>query len=169
MRFFIPPHSDKIDDSDADTILKGLFHTIASLSDTDSKKQALLEYLLAVGSAVPLPKALVANPLKEKLNEASLKALVTSFGSNIRSMTGPRQIITAVINTWIWANHNKLFEKTFAKRGRIDVDPHCKWIIHAAIEVATRSLVGKNLKVNRLSIPKGSNQVYHNQIKLIYK
>ena len=92
MRFFIPPHSDKIEDFDADTILKGLFHTVVSVSDTDSKKQALLEYLLAVGSAVPLPKAVVANPLKEKINEASLKALVSSFGGNVRSITAPRQV-----------------------------------------------------------------------------
>ena len=65
------------------------------------------------------------------------------------------KIIAAIINTWIWANYNNVFEKTFAKRGRIDVDPHCKWIIHAAIEVATRSLVGKILKANKLSNPKG--------------
>ena len=78
------------------------------------------------------------------------------------------QIITAVINTWIWANYNKLFEKTFAKRGRIDVDPDCKWVIYAAIEVATRSLVGKTLKVNKLSNQKGqqSNTIQPNYVDL---
>lgn len=39
--------------SDADSILKGLFHKAVSLNDIDSKKQALLKYLIAVGSAVP--------------------------------------------------------------------------------------------------------------------
>lgn len=90
MRFFIPPHSDKIKDKDADMILKGMFHQIVSMGDTENKKQALLEYLIAVGSAVPLPKTMVVNPLKEKLKTP---LFVTSIGS----LAAPREVSTTAL------------------------------------------------------------------------
>ena len=56
------------------------------------------------------------------------------------------KIIAAVISTWVWAN----FEREFSKSDRIDVDPECKWIINAAIEVATRNLNALTSKINKI-------------------
>ena len=49
----------------------------------------------------------------------------------------------ATITTWLWANHRKSFERAFTKSGRIDVDPECKWLINAAVDLAAKALLAE--------------------------
>jgi hypothetical protein len=88
MRFFIPPNSDKIDDSDATKILKGSFHLLAISKENFNKKQSVLEYMYAVGSAVPLPKNFVLTPLQDYLVKNPFKALVNSLDTNTTKEIG---------------------------------------------------------------------------------
>ena len=56
-----------------------------------------------------------------------------------------KQVISAIISIWLWANHHSSFEKAFEKNGRIDVDHHCKWLINAAVEKGTIPLLSTGL------------------------
>lgn len=45
--------------------------------------------------------------------------------------------------TWLWALYSNSFEKAFAKSGRIDVDPECKWLIRAAVDASIRAIMSE--------------------------
>lgn len=47
----------------------------------------------------------------------------------------------SVILAWLWAQHKESFQRAFAKSGRIDVDPECKWLIQTAVDAAARALM----------------------------
>lgn len=42
---------------------------------------------------------------------------------------------------WLWAQNKTSFQRAFAKSGRIDVDPECKWLIHTAVDASVRALM----------------------------
>jgi len=157
MHFVIPPKTEKIDETDVNMIVKGLFHLVLPLSESETKKRALLQYLLLVGSAIPLPKTLVNNPLKDRLNDPSWKSTITSFGTSTGSTTTAREIIGTVINIWLWANHKDVFKNAFAQSGRIDVDPQCKWLIHATLDVVTRELCNGSIDILKLASRPGQD------------
>lgn len=62
MRFFVPPSPPGLGNDAAEMILKGCIHKI-SLNEDKSKA---LEYLVLVGTAIPIPRALISNPLKDR-------------------------------------------------------------------------------------------------------
>ena len=47
----------------------------------------------------------------------------------------------AAILVWLWAQNKRSFQRAFAKSGRIDVDPECKWLIHTAVDASVRALM----------------------------
>lgn len=49
-------------------------------------------------------------------------------------------MVVAAITGWLWAEHKDCFQAAFAKSGRIDVDPECKWLIHTTVEVSVRAM-----------------------------
>lgn len=42
---------------------------------------------------------------------------------------------------WLWGNNKTSFQRAFAKSGRIDVDPECRWLIQTAVDVSVRALM----------------------------
>ena len=50
------------------------------------------------------------------------------------------QVVVAVILIWLWNCHEVDFQRAFAKSGRIDVDPTCKWLVFATVDVSVRAL-----------------------------
>lgn len=42
---------------------------------------------------------------------------------------------------WLWNYHEDDFQSAFAKSGRIDVDPTCKWLVQAAVDTSVRALM----------------------------
>jgi len=148
MRFIVPPLPDALKSEIADLICQSKFHEALETSvkeDTTTHnkpgvpKPNLVEYLLAVGAAVPIPKALIATPLKERFNSPTLKNL----GGNPGSSAIAREVVVASILTWLWALYSDSFEKAFAKSGRIDVDPECKWLIRAAVDTSIRAIMSE--------------------------
>lgn len=135
MKFFAPKIPSAISSDEATLIRAGKFNDVVSGIFDVSKRSAALEYLVSVGTAVPIPKALVAGPLKERLNTPGFK----NVGGNGAS-TSLRDIAAASILVWLWAQHERNFQRTFEKSGRIDVDPDCKWLIQAAVDTAVREL-----------------------------
>lgn len=49
--------------------------------------------------------------------------------------------MVAAILVWLWAQNKRSFQRAFAKSGRIDVDPECKWLIHTAVDASVRALM----------------------------
>jgi hypothetical protein len=117
----------------SDLIQKGKFH-IAVLNLPDSSKLLALDILGTSAAVVPVPKALVSSPLKEKLSNSGLK----TGGSGAPNI--PRDVIVSVILVWLWANHGKEFQEAFDKSGRYDVHHGCNWLIHTAVETAVFAL-----------------------------
>ena len=138
MQFYVPAAPSGIPSDIATKVLMArTSEAIEAWESGDAVFDAgvLIDYLLAVGVAVPIPKALVANPLKDRISTNTMKN--TSFG-NIPATA--REVIIASILLWLWKHHEDCFQKAFAKSGRIDVDPECKWLINAAVERAVLSL-----------------------------
>eukprot|EP00934_Nitzschia_sp_Nitz4_P000090 Nitzschia sp. Nitz4//scaffold80_size88189//35047//40827//NITZ4_005086-RA/size88189-processed-gene-0.72-mRNA-1//-1//CDS//3329558627//90//frame0 len=136
--FFVPPAPEALSADAATHVLHARGHEalqMAEASDASVDCSVVLDYMLAVGSAVPIPKALVANTLKEKLNAPQTKG--HSVGNFPQSA---KDIIVACINLTLWRHHDGCFQKAFAKSGRIDVDPDCKWLISAAVDHAVHAL-----------------------------
>ena len=109
-----------------------------------------MNYITSVGMAVPIPKTVVMNPLKDRMNGLVFK------NSNVGSMpASSRDIIAAVILLWLWRNQEGCFQRAFAKSGRIDVDPECKWFINAAVNKAVTALsnevIGSTSRANGLT------------------
>ena len=135
LRLFEPSPPEALSSSDAAAIKAGKFHQVVYDKSSQSEKAAALEYLAAVGGAVPIPKALVSIPLREKLNTPGFK----SAGSGSIPVV-PRDLVVATIVVWLWANHENSFQEAFEKSGRIDVDPDCKWLVNAAVDSSVRTL-----------------------------
>lgn len=135
MKFFAPKTPSSVSFEHASLVRSGRFHEVVSALLDKSKRSGALEYLISVGAAIPIPKALVAGPLKERLNTPGFK----NAGS-IGAPTIPRDVVTANILVWLWAQHEQNFQQAFEKSGRIDVDPDCKWLIQAAVDTSVREL-----------------------------
>lgn len=146
MQFFLPPVPPNLDAQTASFVLDGRVHIPLGKMFLPSGElrsvslaTALLDFLQAVGSSVPIPKALLNHPLKERLNLQTLKS--SSNGGQVPSV--PREIVLATILVWLWVQHKDSFQRAFAKSGRIDVDPECKWLIQAAIDATSRALMSE--------------------------
>lgn len=138
LQFFVPPTPPGIAADVASLILSARCHeAIASFGQSDNTAQGerLVEYMTALGAAVPIPKAMVMNLLKDRLNAPTFKS--SGVGS-IPALS--RDIIVAVTLVWLWRNHEKSFQRAFSKSGRIDVDPECKWLVHAAVDKSVAAL-----------------------------
>ena len=91
LKFFVPPHSEKISNEESKNILKGQLYLVNDTASVE-KQKSLLDYLLAVGDAVPVPNALVANPLKDRLNSSPYKQVIASLASHLGSTVAPRDV-----------------------------------------------------------------------------
>ncbi|CAB9500235.1 expressed unknown protein [Seminavis robusta] len=100
-----------------------------------TRSAGIVEFLVSAGTSVPIPKAVVASSLKDRLIIPGFKNLATGAGFVV-----PREAVIAVILVWLWKNHEADFQRAFTKSGRIDVDPTCKWLVHAATDASVRAL-----------------------------
>ena len=123
----------------AAAVLAGRCHEVIGMSvyrDLAVDGLRVVKYITSVGMAVPIPKTVVTNALKERIN-----VLLVSESSNMGSMpASSRDIIAAVILMWLWKNEEGCFQRAFVKSGRIDVDPDCKWFVTTAVNKAVSSL-----------------------------
>ncbi len=138
LQFFVPPAPPEIRTDIASLVLQARSNDAVELADNLglSSKCSLVSYFIAVGTAVPIPKALVANILKEKFSAPSLKS--TSLSCIPQSS---RDAAVATILLWMWKYHEPCFQRAFAKSGRIDVEPECKWLMTTVAEKAAVALL----------------------------
>jgi hypothetical protein len=76
MQFFVPPAPPGISAEVASLVLAARsFEAIEFMKNSEIPTNAtsLVDYLIAVGTAVPIPKALVANPFKDRMSAQMLK------------------------------------------------------------------------------------------------
>jgi hypothetical protein len=129
------PRARSLPLKNAELIKQGKFD-IAILDLSDDMKLYALDVLGDTAASVPIPKSLVAGPLKEKLTTTGLKG-PGGGASNV-----PRDLLVSVILVWLWGNHRGEFQSAFDKNGRFDVDPGCKWLIQIGVETAVRAVSG---------------------------
>ena len=123
LQFFIPNPPSGISQNQAIFILKSEFYKAveesnSSLESPDENQSRLnsktmsllLDYLLSVGAAVPIPKAIIQNPIKEKFNSLPLKNSLSYLG-NI-SFTFPREVRFSKKNLKLELSLNILNEET---------------------------------------------------------
>jgi hypothetical protein len=76
MQFFVPPAPPGVSAEVASLVLAARnYEAIEFMENSENPTNAasLVDYLIAVGTAVPIPKALVANPFKDRMNAPVLK------------------------------------------------------------------------------------------------
>jgi hypothetical protein len=137
LQFYVPPTPAAISSQVASKILAGKFHeAIKSVQGVSTEEGArLASFVITVGTAVPIPKAMVMQRLKDRMNNSSLKT-TPSGGFPVSS----REVIVAVVMLWLWRNNESCFQRAFAKSGRIDVDSECKWFVDVAVNKAVSAL-----------------------------
>lgn len=137
LKFFVPPAPLEVSTTVATLVLEARCEeAVDAMSGSEvGGSNKLLAYISAVGSAVPIPKALVAAVFKEKFMGASTKI---AGMNNIPQSS--REVTVASILLWLWKNHEACFQDAFAKSGRIDVDPTCKWLIVLAVEKSIEAI-----------------------------
>jgi hypothetical protein len=153
LQYYVPEAPPGISTDFATAVLAGRCHEAIGVSvyrDLAVEGLRVVNYITSVGMAVPIPKTVVMNPLKDRMNGLVFK------NSNVGSMpASSRDIIAAVILLWLWRNQEVCFQKAFAKSGRIDVDPECKWFVNAAVNKAVTALsnevIGSTSRANGLT------------------
>ncbi len=153
LQYYVPEAPPGISSDFATLVLAGRCHEAIGVSvyrDLACEGLRVVNYITSVGMAVPIPKTVVMNPLKDRMNGLVFK------NSNVGSMpASSRDIIAAVILLWLWRNQEGCFQRAFAKSGRIDVDPECKWFVSAAVNKAVTALsnevIGSTSRANGLT------------------
>ena len=153
LKFYVPEAPPGISTDFATAVLAGRCHEAIGVSvyrDLACEGLRVVNYITSVGMAVPIPKTVVMNLLKDRMNGLVFK------NSNVGSMPATsRDIIAAVILLWLWRNQEGCFQRAFAKSGRIDVDPECKWFVNAAVNKAVTALsnevIGSTSRANGLT------------------
>ena len=153
LKYYVPEAPLGVSTDFATVVLAGRCHEAIGVSvyrDLACEGVRVVNYITSVGMAVPIPKTVVMNPLKDRMNGLVFK------NSNVGSMpASSRDIIAAVILLWLWRNQEGCFQRAFAKSGRIDVDPECKWFVNAAVNKAVTALsnevIGSTSRANGLT------------------
>lgn len=153
LQYYVPEAPPGISTDFATFVLAGRCHEAIGVSvyrDLACEGVRVVNYIISVGMAVPVPKTVVMNPLKDRMNNLVFK------NNNVGSMpASSRDIIAAVILLWLWRNQEGCFQRAFAKSGRIDVDPECKWFVNAAVNKAVTALsnevIGSTSRANGLT------------------
>ncbi|KAG7367399.1 hypothetical protein IV203_030070 [Nitzschia inconspicua] len=138
LKFFAPPTPDDISAEVAANVMEGRCHEVMSKSFVampGEEGYRLIDYIISVGFAVPIPKVMVMHRLKDRMNHPLFKT-----GGAGCLPPSSRDVIAAVIMIWLWRNNEDFFQRAFAKSGRIDVDPDCKWFVDAAVNKAVSAL-----------------------------
>jgi len=135
LKFVAPSRSDLLEDEYVHEILQGKFNSVIQDLNDMEKKKAALQHLSLVAAAVPIPKALVANALREAMSPPGFKNLGASTVATI-----PREPVVSAILVWLWAQHESVFQSAFHRSGRIDVDQDCKWLIQAAVDMSVKEI-----------------------------
>lgn len=132
---FTPKAPERLPNGVAELIRLGKYHEALPLLNDYSEMFLSLEYLMAVGAAVPIPKVMITILLKEHMTGNTFR----QYGMNSMAPI-PREIITSVVSIWLWSNHENNFQQAFTKSGRVDVDRECKMLVHHSLIIATKAL-----------------------------
>jgi hypothetical protein len=91
MQFVLPASPPEMSDDIRDLILGGSFYSALENDGAEGiGESALVEYLLAVGAAVPIPKATISHPLKERLSTPAFKSQTKDAAPPIPKEVGER-------------------------------------------------------------------------------
>lgn len=142
----------------ADLIRGAKFHEARSLSQkkSDESESLLIQFLLSLSSAVPIPKEFIADTLKKKLSSSNYQSRLHKFVGSSSSASASRDVIVAIISVWLWAEHKYSF-KQLDNGDQDDDNLSYTWLINLAIDKSLSALatffdcdpVGKNDGLNK--------------------
>lgn len=142
LQYFVPVASAGISSDVATLVLSAKCNEAIQIlglpEEFGPEGSRLVEYIVSVGTAVPIPRTMVLNLVKDRMNAPAFK---NSGVCSIPAMS--RDVIVAVILLWLWRNQEESFQRAFSKSGRIDVDPECKWFVTAAVDRAVSALAAE--------------------------
>jgi hypothetical protein len=142
LQYFVPAAPVGISSDVATLILSAKCHEAIQIlgfpQEFGAEASQLVEYIVSVGTAVPIPKTMVLNFVKDRMNAPAFK---NGGVCNFPALS--RDVIVAVILLWLWRNQEDSFQRAFSKSGRIDVDPECKWFVTAAVDRAVSALAAE--------------------------
>jgi len=123
--------------------LSGILHSqnqqsSSSSEQTETNITSGVSYLFSLGGAVPFPKTLLSNAVKERIAQAQRSGGATA--TTVSSI--PKEAISATISVWLWSGHSDCFQRAFRKNGRIDVDLECKWLVKKTVDVSVEAVLG---------------------------
>lgn len=96
LNFALPTPPMGLDKEIADLIAHAKFHEAHSLSQSKADKSELIlvEFLLSLGAAIPIPQDLIAVPLVKKLGSSNYQLRLHEFAGSSSSATASREVST---------------------------------------------------------------------------
>ena len=96
LNYITPQIPNTITSKEADLIMQGLFYKTVTNNDernsTVAHNMVLLEYLVAVGTVIPIPDKFLVNTLNERLNTLTCKTIISGLSNGITSLAVPREV-----------------------------------------------------------------------------
>ncbi|KAL3808497.1 hypothetical protein ACHAXA_005867 [Cyclostephanos tholiformis] len=141
LNFALPAPPVGMDKDIADLIAHGKFHDAHSRSQSESHESVLLvDFLLSLGAAIPIPKDLIAVPLVKKLGSSNFQLRLHGFAGSSSSATASREVIAAIISIWLWTEYKNYFNQTIVASENSDADLCYKWLINLAVDMSLTAL-----------------------------
>lgn len=94
-----------------------------------------------MGAVVPIPKELIADILLEKLSMSNFQLRLHEFVGSSSSASAFRDVIIAIISTWLWAEHKASFKELIeVKNWKNGAHPSYKWLIDLTVETTLSAM-----------------------------
>lgn len=138
----IPVPSMGLHEDIVDLIVHAKFHEAYSLSQSKSDKSEdhLVKFLLSLGAAIPIPKALIADTLEKKIGSSYYHLQLHEFAGSSTSATALREAIVAIISIWLWTEHKNCFNQNIVESGNNGAGPSYNSLVNLAIDLSLSAL-----------------------------
>jgi len=126
----------------ADTIADGKFYDACILRKANPSipKESLVEFLLSLSRATPIPETLISNLLVQTMDTKSFRVKLRSFIGIDVAASDARDVVIAAIKVWLWTEHEESFQKAFVANKKIESDSDCTWLLKVSVRKSVFAL-----------------------------
>ncbi|KAL9183858.1 hypothetical protein ACHAXT_004714 [Thalassiosira profunda] len=142
--FTVPTPPEGLSQEMAVLIAGAKFHEAHSISAEKSEESEahLIEFLLSLGAALPVPREFIASTLAKKLSSPNYLLRLHEFVGSSSAASTARDVIVAIISIWLWTEHKDTLKESIVDVGESEADSKYKWLINVAIDKCLLALVG---------------------------